>query len=523
MTAGNRSPFYISSIIIIVEKSIFGDSIIQKKKGGVNMEERLVHSNLEFLKVLNRFTLESKLSTCQKYSCRIMTCSEVDMLKALKENIMPWEIEAFAAYSIVYDNNSATEQLDKKTFSDVITKIRNYWHSGLTEAEINGEYPDAFMMISALQQFPVQGLFLQKLFRYHYFFTFKNNDLDVNNIFVEKFGVNYEHLEEFAFLVFVGFSKEAQDEFTIEMCQCLLSKAFKDNDSFNLLSIEKDEYKKQLASLYQDNIIDQFYGLKIQYIFPFISGNNEYYVPSPYLVINAVTESMLNRLTFNDNTLRRAIGKEVIESYLYDIVVQLDTVTWISKEFKYRKGKNVILTPDVMAAEGGRIIFYDTKAISPSLKLRKFDVEEINKDITIYAEDVVQLYNQIQNYLHDLFHLDKSYDKENIFGIVVVLEDSVVSRKKVYEKAYSLINTTTEISEEEKEYICSHIKVLPLREIERMILQNTSIMPSLLSQIDTPDRWYNYTYSYEVTSKVLIPLYSQYTQDLKMKISKIVE
>ena len=45
------------------------------------MEENLVHSSLDFLKVLERFTLESKLLACQKYSSRIMTCSQVDMVK----------------------------------------------------------------------------------------------------------------------------------------------------------------------------------------------------------------------------------------------------------------------------------------------------------------------------------------------------------------------------------------------------------------------------------------------------------
>lgn len=175
------------------------------------MEENLVHSSLDFLKVLERFTLESKLLACQKYSSRIMTCSQVDMVKGYEENIMPWEIEAFAAYSIVYDTNDATEELDGKTFADTITLIRNYWHSGLITAEENGEYPEAFMMISALQQFPVQGVFLQKLYRYHYFFTFQNDRLDMRKVFFDKMGVNYEQLEEFAFLVFLGFSKEAQD------------------------------------------------------------------------------------------------------------------------------------------------------------------------------------------------------------------------------------------------------------------------------------------------------------------------
>ena len=55
------------------------------------------------------------------------------------------------------------------------------------------------------------------------------------------------------------------------------------------------------------------------------------------------------------------------------------------------------MTSDVIAAEGDNVIFYDTKAITPSLKLRKFDVAEIEADIEIYAEDVIQIYNQINN------------------------------------------------------------------------------------------------------------------------------
>ena len=448
------------------------------------MEENLVHSSLDFLKVLEKFTLESKLLACQQFSSRIMTCSQVDMVKAYKENIMPWEIEAFAAYSIVYDNDDASEKLDGKTFADIITIIRNYWHSGLTAAEESGEYPEAFMMISALQQFPVQGVFLQKLYRYHYFFTFQNDKLDMKKVFFDKMGADYERLEEFAFMVFLGFSKEAQDVIPPTELQIFLTKAFADKDALRLLSIEKEEYKKQLFSLYKDNIIDQYYGLKIQYLYPFISGQDFTYVPSPYLVINAVTESMLNRLTLGDDKLRRAIGKEVIEGYLYDIVSQL------------------------------------TKAITPSLKLRKFDAAEIENDVRIYAEDVIQIYNQVKNYLQGLFQLDKVYSKDNIYGIVVVLEDAVVSRKKVYEKVYALLEETATLSEEEKNYICSHIKVLPLRAIECMILQNTSLLPELKEQLDKPEKWYDYTYTNATVENGLISTYAQYEQNIKERISK---
>lgn len=136
-----------------------------------SMDLDLTHSNLGALEKLKEYTLESKLLACQKMSSRIMTCSKIDIELALKENIMPWEIEAFTAYSIIYNSDDATEVLDWKTFGEMITLIRNYWHEGLRCAEKEGTYPETFFMISALQQFPVQGVFLEKLFRYHYFFT----------------------------------------------------------------------------------------------------------------------------------------------------------------------------------------------------------------------------------------------------------------------------------------------------------------------------------------------------------------
>ena len=483
------------------------------------MEKNLVHSNLDFLKILEKYTLESKLLACQKYSSRIMSSSMVDMRKAYKENIMPWEIEAFAAYSLVYDNDAATEVLDGRTFAETITLIRNYWHKGLTAAEESGEYPEVFMMISALQQFPVQGVFLQKLYRYHYFFTFQNSNLNMRKVFFDKMGVNYEQLEEFAFLIFFGFSKEVQDELAESGTQKILQNAFSDKDALQLLSIDKEDYKKELFSLYKDNIVDQYYGLKIQYLYPFISGEDFTYIPSPYLVVNAVTESMLNRLTFNDNNLRRVIGKEVIENYLYDMVKQLNTVTWISSELSYQKGRDKLLTSDVIAAEGDNIVFYDTKAIAPGLKLRKFDTAEIEKDIEIYAKDVIQIYNQINNYLQGFFRLDKLYSKNNIFGIVVVLEDAVVSRKKVYEKVYEILENTETLTEKNRRYICSHIKILPLRAIECMVLQNTSLLPELTSQLEKPERWYDYTYTNTTTENGVIRLYGQYEKDIKNRIA----
>lgn len=168
------------------------------------MDESLVHSDLSFLKILKDYSFESKMLVCQKYACRIMNCSEVSMQLAYKENIMPWELETFVLFSVVYDDETVTASLTGDVFADVITNIRNYWHPELTIAERNGTYVDVFLMISAIQQFPTQGLITQKLFRYSYIFGFKNNKVDFNEKFRDLFGTDYTAFDEAAFLVFLS-------------------------------------------------------------------------------------------------------------------------------------------------------------------------------------------------------------------------------------------------------------------------------------------------------------------------------
>lgn len=189
-------------------------------------------------------------------------------------------------------------------------------------------------------------------------------------------------------------------------------------------------------------------------------------------------------------------------------------------EIEYRKGKDKLLTSDVIAAEDDAVIFYDTKAITPSLKLRKFDAAEIENDVRIYAEDVIQIYNQVKNYLQGLFQLDKVYSKDNIYGIVVVLEDAVVSRKKVYEKVYALLEETATLSEEEKNYICSHIKVLPLRAIECMIYRTlVYYLNSKNSLINRKNGMITPTQIQQLKNGI-ISTYTQYEQNIKERISK---
>ena len=139
----------------------------------------LLHSDLTALEKLKLFTLESKMLASQQFASRIMNGSEVDMNLACRENIMPWELEIFTAYSVIFNDDDATQNIDGKSFAEVITYIRNYWDIAFKNAEQTATYPEAFMIRTEIQQFSVQGLMLQKLFRYSYFFNFENENLNM--------------------------------------------------------------------------------------------------------------------------------------------------------------------------------------------------------------------------------------------------------------------------------------------------------------------------------------------------------
>ena len=218
----------------------------------------------------------------------------------------------------------------------------------------------------------------------------------------------------------------------------------------------------------------------------------------------------------NNSKLRKIFGKEIIESYLYDLYCQVSGITWISKEIEYGKSKNK--TSDVLVGEGEFCTFYDTKALTPSLKIRQFDKVEIENETEIYAKAVIQVYQQIVNYVDGKFKLEELYDKEHLFGVVVVLEDALLPRHLIYNMAFEMWEKKgNNVSDEVKKYIQSHVKVVPLRQIEIMILQNASFLPCLLEQVDKPELWNNYVLSKPTVYNGLIPLYEEYVTTLKQK------
>ena len=133
--------------IVVRDDRSLGYSILRDRVGSgidvmeveavLSMEENLVDSSLEFLKVLEKFTLKSKLLACQQFSSRIMTCSQVDMVKAYEENMKVSNlyisqvkrkcgIEVGKNYNLPKNEDSRQPQCPEDTQSAIVEALKHF-------------------------------------------------------------------------------------------------------------------------------------------------------------------------------------------------------------------------------------------------------------------------------------------------------------------------------------------------------------------------------------------------------------
>lgn len=166
--------------------------------------------DLAFLEELKEYTFDSKMLCAQMVSSKITGIDGISIESMTKytDIITPSEIEIFTLFSILYDDSSADKIIDSTSFSKFITGIRNYWNPKLDTYTSKESLATDLFMIMALQQFSVQGSFLFKLFRYDYFFTYANDEIDMSKLFREKFMVEYREYAIFAYVLYAFTSLE---------------------------------------------------------------------------------------------------------------------------------------------------------------------------------------------------------------------------------------------------------------------------------------------------------------------------
>ena len=272
-------------------------------------------------------------------------------------------------------------------------------------------------------------------YRFNHYFTYFDNELDMNSEFKSKFGFPHHDYLLLAQLLWFVFSVKTP-------CPKLVSGINRkfNKHIVNYLSISREDYNELFlkTGLSVENCA---YSLRPSYSYPFISENNHVYLPTPHLLFQAVTTSMLYRLTDKNNALREKIGKIVFEDYLEMLSRKSGIYDEIIPEQVYNvdgsKVQNRIL--DLLTRINDTIILFDSKSFTPKSALRLFSEDAYSKDIERLAEAVAQVYTHltvkfVKQYYYFTYDVNNVSDN-NVYGIVIVQEDPHFFMERIYNKA----------------------------------------------------------------------------------------
>lgn len=452
---------------------------------------------MEFKKIpviLKRFNFEEKMRICTEYSRALLDVDGLISFNELNGKPLPWELETFALFSIIskneYDNRYFKDRKSLKQFSNIINCIRNYLPPALVNNKQNIKFLDYFVLSTGLTQFQLQESFLFKYYRYSYFFNFQNDKIDMGVQFQNKFKSQYESFIIFGWLLNVVYSRNFQhDDQVLKIIEHLFNKY---RHELSQLVIERENLiflQFDVSSDYEDYL----YCFKYFYQFPFIKEGEKFYLPLPHLVLQAVTSSLLFRLTEENKKLRDIFGKEVLENYLLKITKSSFNYDEIIPEFTYKGTLGTLRTLDLMIKDNNQCLAIDIKSMSPRIGVRNLDDSTIEDTQTRLAKNLANLYRHLnEKFLNEYFPFttERKFEQENIFGLIIVLEDSYIRRENIYEEAANLINLN--LDSKEYTWLCSNLKIISLYDYEKLMFHNENIFEHLSYIRDTSSQWFNY-------------------------------
>lgn len=458
---------------------------------------------------LRRYPFKEEMLLCQKYSTQLMELTHLNILNN-PNAVYPWELEVFAEFSLFADGIDATSSFvgNEESFIRIINKIRNYQHPYLRKQK-NMDFVSALIMVTALQQFKSQENTLYRLYRYDYFWHFVNERIDMKKEFSNFFGgLSYSEFRDLCTLIY--FYASLKKYSTANIIKALM---YKYKEVIGFLSITRENYKCMQSQKIDANYENTVFGFNYLHPYPFIEFESYVYLPLPHLVIDAVTDSLLTRITIDNDTLREKIGKEVAQSYIEKIFTEGNLYDEVLPETTYRVGRNNIDTPDVLIRKGGKVCLIDTKLSTPKLEIRKFNSAAVKDTISRYAKNIIQVYKRVKDFNDGRYYPFEevlAVERADVFGIVALFEDAYVSRRQVYQEVFAILEIDDD--SDEAKYINSHIKITNFRDLELFAFRSYDIFRALTNKRDNPQEWddlglfnemqYNDVEHHEITSVV---------------------
>jgi hypothetical protein len=390
----------------------------------------------EFNRILTMLTIANRMIICENESKQRLVANaplHPDKIN-LKAKPANYELELISFRAL----------LAKEIFSNNID-FNNKWliESTMIVRNNNFFFADEFIHDEIVPKL----LFLQwesqigyniLYYRYNYFFNYTDSEVNMNEQFMDYFGVSYSDFIEFCMLVNVWASPAIQMSFH-DFSKIFIQGSY--TKVFNLLKRTRNEIIDEYNSLNTTETRNPFFDLNLLIKYPIVSHNNNIFLPYAPYIPYACTRSLLFRLTENNNEIRSKVGKNVFESYVLHLCRMSDFTNKhnIIPEFEYGKDKRK--SSDVIIYSNNQVVFIDSKLFNQSTKLRAFDEVAILNAQKRITDAIVQVVNNIEALLKD--EMTKSmpyqYKKNNVFGLVLLYDDFYFNTEKAYLDAINIL------------------------------------------------------------------------------------
>jgi len=409
-------------------------------------------------RTLKRYSFVEKMNILQTWSRKTMNLNGVIDRNERGKTPFPWELETLLLFSVTSQEwRQGRFDRNDRNFVAMINCIRNHPHPIVDKLKGTNDLVNELFVALGSVQFEAQEYPYYKLYRYYWYFSFVNSKVNMPEIFREKLGSDYKRYAVLAMSLWMilwgNEYKVSPEVYTFILSQFPME--------LSHLTITRNDY---------------MYCLRPSYTYPFVEEQGVVYLPLPHLLMRSVTSSMLYRITQDDNHLAQLIGKEVLEPYLYQIVLRSGLFDEVYPEQEYVFHRNKKRTLDVLTRKEGHYVFFDSKMYTPRRDLRIFDQDAYQWDIDRLATNCQQIYEHIRNRFpsqYNPFHSQTVIDPDCVYGLAVLREDPRIQVDYIYKRTADLLAIPRESPE--YKWLCQHVGIISLSDVEKYCFTHSDL------------------------------------------------
>lgn len=421
--------------------------------------------------IMKRYSWDSKIKFCMDISRGFLNPTKPDIEAIRNIGVLPHALETFFLFSIMYPEHGNADITERN--NSMVKRILASIDKFSTEFIEMGHnsFGSNLMQVYLPTQFKIQDDTTVLLARYYYLFNFSNKEINMKAEFLKCYGIDYSILAAIVEIFSIMFTKDKKynsvgfdGKYYTKLMKYYRDKGYLDN-----FIKTREEYIELQEFTAKEDIKNYPFCLKAIYQYPFIIEEGAIYLPLPHALKNAFTDSLLFRLVGDDLQLKALFGKEVFESYVYDLFHNCPGYEMVEKSPRFNKGEEI---SDVLISNRGRTVFIECKTTFPRAGTRIFSEQHEQMEYKTYTKNILQVYKSMKKYCKT-----RLLPIETCYGVVVNLYDNYIRRGEIYGRIREIDTTLTD---EELVFIENHIKCLEVYWIELLCTYSNKMIDEYL-------------------------------------------